>query len=137
MNSAGREVCYQARILALESEVSKCEEALEEAKDYLSNLEEQCKLLKAENEHPMPPCDFGRKGEKWSYKVFGLACELLCLRLTCQQCTRVTEVFLRFFYPKARVRVPSSVTFEKWRSMMYRIVKFVNVKVPFPLTLQL
>jgi hypothetical protein len=46
----------------LESEVSKCEEALEEAKGYLSNLEEECNLLKAKIENPMPPCDFGRKG---------------------------------------------------------------------------
>ena len=35
---------------------------------------------------------FGKKGEAWSSDVFGLACQLLCCRLTCIQASRVLEI---------------------------------------------
>jgi hypothetical protein len=127
----------EKRIEVLEEENRRYEDdleiksiALEEEKEKRKAQDELLQDLKGKIKHPEPPCDFGRKGQKWSYKVFGLACELLCIRLTAEQCQRVTEVFLRFFYPNKKVRVPLKKTFEKWRSMMERIVKFVNVKVP-------
>ena len=164
--SAGRESCFENRLRALENENSRFEIdlekatlKLEEAGEKLKDQEKLFRELKKTTDNPEPPCDFGQKGQKWSYKVpippcladpllyllcpflpcsplfsqvFGLACELLCLRFTAQQCQRVTEVFLRFLYPNKKLRVPSSKTFEKWRSMMYPIVQFVNVKVPPP-----
>ncbi len=102
-------------------------------KEKLHEVQAHCKqLLLHRIEHPAPPCDFGTKGDKWSYEVFGLACVLLCIRLTAEQCRRVSEIFLRFCYPKSEVRVPLQKTFEKWRFMMHRIVKYVNVKVRPP-----
>jgi hypothetical protein len=78
--------------------------------------------------NPTPRVPFGEKAQKWDYRVFCLACELLCVRLTASQGFRVTEIFLRFFFPGLKVRVPSQEMFKKWRSMMYNIVKYVNVK---------
>ena len=126
----------QDRINALESEVVAYETDLERAEDELLELHTtldgykiKIEGLQAKIDRPEPLFDFGRKGEKWSYKVFGFAAELLCLRLTAEQCARVTETFLRTFYPHHRIRVPLNKTFEKWRSMLYPIVKFVNVQV--------
>jgi hypothetical protein len=102
------------------------------AADVMKGMVALNKKLQHQVDNPQPPVDFGEKGDKWSYKVFGLACELLCVRLTAEQCQRVTEIFMRFLYPNSKVRVPLKKTFEKWRSMMYRIVKYVNVKVPPP-----
>ena len=128
-----------ARLKQMESENAKYEDELLQVYDELKATKEKlhevqayCTILQHMVEHPVPPCDFGTKGDKWSYKVFGLACELLCIRLTAEQCRRVSEIFLRFCYPQSKVRVPLQKTFEKWRSMMYRIVKYVNVRVRPP-----
>jgi hypothetical protein len=101
---------------------------LDEALDREKAMKVEIQRLKKLLENPTPRVPFGEKAQKWDYRVFSLARELLCVRLTASQCFRVTEIFLRFFFPGLKVRVPSQEMFKKWRSMMYNIVKHVNVK---------
>ena len=111
-----------------EADLAATAHRAKELEDNLKEMEKRCAELEAKVKNPSPAFDFGAKGTKWDYRVFGLACELLSVRLTATQCFRVTEIFLRFMYPGHAVRVPSKEMFAKWRTMMYRIVKYVNVK---------
>jgi hypothetical protein len=67
-----------------------------------------------------------KKGEEWSYKVFALACQLLCCRLTCNQTFWVMETLMRFMSPNNALRVPTVTTLEHWRIIMRDIVYWVN-----------
>ena len=83
--------------------------------------------LRAPDKNPDGAAAFGKKGEAWSSDVFGLACQMLCCRLTCVQASRVLEIVVRFFFPDKEVRVPSKTTLEHWRSIMRDIVYWINI----------